>query len=107
MKNIQIIPIPNGVFGFLNVLPSIQIWTFDHFAWDWVPARYIFPRRPTPTIEVYQQALELAPKLCVKDWINEAMITSGYYALLTRPNGCFGIAYAERNFIHPKQDFIK
>lgn len=106
-KIVKILPIPDGVFGYLNVLPNVEVWTLDHFTWDWLPALRVFPKRPTSVIEVCQYALASPFELCKKDYINEAMILSGYYVVLTRGNGCFGIAYAERDFFHPKQDFIK
>jgi hypothetical protein len=107
MKNVRIIPIPKGVIGYLCVLPNVKIWTFDHFIWDWTPALYVFSRRPIPIIDVHQHALATSELLYKKDVINEAMILDGYYAFLTRSNGCFGVAYAEYNFIYPNQYFIK
>lgn len=106
MKKIKIFTIPDGVFGYLNVLPNIPTWVLDYrYVDDWQPAQ-ILRRRSSLMIAVPQYFDWSDKGLGMKDWINQAMMLDGYYAILSRPNTCFGVVYAEQYFISPQQEFV-
>lgn len=101
MKVVKVFHIPKGVFGYLNVLPNLEIWTIDYRTADWMPAHFLRPN----LAEVPQINVE-GPALSIKDLINSLMMVRGYYAILTRSHHLFGLAYSSKPFIDPKQNFV-
>jgi hypothetical protein len=109
MKHFQVFSIPIGVFGILNVESKTDIYTYQFIYGsnrllegpDWYSARHYLP----DLIEVPQLDYG-GTALAIKDWIKEITSEKGYYAILSRSQNLFGLAWAEKPFIAGKQEYV-
>lgn len=104
MTNIRTFIIPDGVFGYLNILPNTLVEIFDHWRWSWQNAPLMQMKHPT--ISVPQCALA-CDDLAAKEWIFSLIDNHHHYALLVRPNNHFGLVRSAQEFIAPEQMFVK
>jgi hypothetical protein len=109
MKSVSVFHIPKGAFGLLNVLPDIEIFTYQ-FVYqsdrslvgpDWYVARYFRP----DLIEVTQVEF-IGTGLEVKNLLNRITSENGYYAILRRNQNMFGLAWSEKCFIANQQRYV-
>lgn len=104
MTNIKTFIIPEGTFGYLNILPNASAQTFNHWSWSWQTAPLL--KTNHPLIEVPQ--CELACNdLAAKEWIFSLIDDHHYYAILVRSNNHFGLARSAKEFIASEQMFVK
>lgn len=104
MKHIQTFIIPDGVFGYLNILPDVTVQVLDHWNWVWKDALRMHSRGNI--IEVPQCELACSD-LAAKEWIYGLIDDQYYHALLVRHNNYFGLARAAKEFIALEQRFVK